>query len=39
LVVRSKTGNDLNLRYNGKVVTIKTKANTVYNFNGELKTL
>ena len=37
LTARSKTGNDLNLRYNGKVVTVKTKANTVYNFNGELK--
>ena len=37
LAVRSKTGTDLNLRYNGKVVTVKTKANTVYNFNGALK--
>jgi alpha-L-fucosidase 2 len=39
LTIRSKAGKDLSLRYNGKMVTIKTKANTLYNFNGELKQL
>ncbi len=39
LAVKSKTGNDLLLRYNGKIVTVKTKANTVYNFDGALKQL
>lgn len=39
LKVLSKAGSVLNLRYNGKVVTIKTKANTVYTFNGELERL
>ncbi|MEJ8819858.1 glycoside hydrolase family 95 protein [Lacibacter sp. H407] len=39
LAVKSKTGNDLLLRYNGKIINIKTKANTVYNFDGALKQL
>jgi len=39
LKILSKAGSVLNLRYNSKVVTMKTKANTVYTFNGELKQL
>jgi len=39
LKVRSKSGNDLLLRYDGKIVTVKTKANTVYNFDEALKQL
>ena len=39
LAVRSKTGNELILRYKGKIVTVKTKVNTVYNFDGALKQL
>lgn len=39
LKVLSKAGSVLNLRYKDKVVTMKTKANTVYTFNGELKQL
>ncbi len=39
LKVKSIAGNDLLLRYNGKVIITKTKANTVYNFDGALKQL
>jgi len=39
LKILSKAGSVLNLRYKDKVVTMKTKANTVYTFNGELKQL
>ena len=36
LEVLSKTGNDLQLRYNNKVVKIKTAANGIYKFDGSL---
>ncbi len=39
LKILSKSGSVLNLRYKDKVVAMKTKANTVYTFNGELKQL
>ena len=39
LNVLSKTGNDLQLRYNDKVVKIKTAANGIYKFDGSLNKL
>jgi alpha-L-fucosidase 2 len=37
LIVHSKTGNPLKIRYNGAVVTMKTFANGIYQFNNALK--
>jgi alpha-L-fucosidase 2 len=37
LIVHSKTGNPLKIRYNGAVVTMKTIANGIYQFNNALK--
>jgi alpha-L-fucosidase 2 len=39
LKVLSKAGNDLSLRYNGKILTIKTTRNGIYNFDASLQQL
>ena len=39
LNVLSKTGNDLQLRYNGKVRKMKTAKNGIYKFDGSLNKL
>lgn len=39
LTVLSKTGNDLQLRYNGKIIKLKTARNGIYKFDASLNKL
>ena len=39
VIVHSKTGNPLKMRYNGTITTMKTVANGVYHFNNDLKAM